>query len=54
MFLYHLRIEAEVEVVEMVSIYTFQEQNFWSNFFLWQTCVLSAPWADSIGSVCLN
>jgi potassium/chloride transporter 4/5/6 len=28
MFLYHLRIEAEVEVVEMVSIYTYQKQNF--------------------------
>jgi hypothetical protein len=28
MFLYHLRIEAEVEVVEMVSIYIFQQQNF--------------------------
>lgn len=28
MFLYHLRIEAEVEVVEMVSIYIFWKQKF--------------------------
>jgi hypothetical protein len=35
MFLYHLRIEAEVEVVEMVSMYIFLwKQTFYSTICL--------------------